>query len=458
MSQTHPIEHVVVLMMENHSFDNMLGWVPGVGELTGEEFNAIDPSDPYSKRIYVSKNALYTTTPDPAHDLADNNFQIFGTRDPNHQSKAENAWFVQDFLQQNPPGSADAFMACYTPEQLPALTTLAQEFTTLTRWFASVPGPTGPNRLFAHCATSGGYAGDQYEPEPEEPGGGAIPKNLNTIFQNLLDEGKSWRIYWEDFSTAMTQKQLLQYPENFTHGLEHFFNDTKSGELPTYTFLTPSLLPHKDKPANSQHPSYDIRPGDELIADVYEAIRNQPELWENTLLLITYDENGGFYDSIPAKEPAINPDGKIYQTPPGFDFKRLGVRVPAVVISAYTNPGVSNTVFDHTSIPATLKELFGLPHYLSKRDASANTLLPFCQRNVARTDAPKKLKRPTGFVSQKTGLPAPDLAIQHIAHFKDMVATHRDANHPLLGEQALLDHEAGALLRKLTCALLGKPY
>jgi len=152
--------------------------------------------------------------------------------------------------------------------------------------------------------------------------------------------------------------------------------------------------------ANSQHAPEDVRYGDNLIADVYETLRSNTAVWNKSVLIITYDEHGGFYDHV-APPATVNPDG-INSPPPAdkatfappFAFDRLGLRVPAVIVSPWVGKGVvDSTQMQHTSIPATAKEIFGLPKFLTKRDASAHTITHLFTQAVARTDAPQKLPR-----------------------------------------------------------------
>jgi phospholipase C len=268
------------------------------------------------------------------------------------------------------------FMRFFSPEQIPALTTLAQKFVSCDRWFSSVPGPTGPNRLFAHTASSGGYTGSLWLAED----GLNPPEELKTIFESLHNKNVSWKIYSPDnVKTAACLPYVAKHSENVT-GLDQFFEDAKSNQLADYNFVNPDLW------KNSQHPGEapNLVPGDHLIADVYEAIRQNDELWATTLLLITYDEAGGYYDSVVFTEEMpplakIPPSGGWDKSSHEFDFKYLGVRVPALLISAYLDHRVDHTSYEHASILASLKELFqlrsgGPKGFLTSRDQHANSI------------------------------------------------------------------------------------
>jgi phospholipase C len=417
MTGPSPIERVVVLMLENHSFDHLLGWLPGVGALDDACSNPIDLVDPDATRISVGRGAAFCTAPGPDHSLAAVNVQLFGDAAP-----AADAWPALDgFVAQyahplpgadRPSGDPAHLMGCYLPDQLPVLSTLARRFVTCTRWFASVPGPTGPNRLFANCATSGGYAGDAWTfPQHGLPSRLATP----TLFETLSAANRSWGIYYEDFATELCLDVVREprFDGCRHHHFCDFFWDAAKGQLPDYCFLTPRLdgvAPGAKPPpgcrfpvaqgdpclcqvGNSQHPPDDVRHGEELIARVYEAIRGNPRLWSSTLLVITYDEHGGFYDSVSPPGDVPAPDGGAWPGPPPFDFRRLGVRVPALLVSAWLDPAVDDARYEHASIPATVMRLFGLPGSLTARDAAANTFEHHLKRTAPRDDTPA-IERP----------------------------------------------------------------
>jgi hypothetical protein len=163
-----------------------------------------------------------------------------------------------------------------------------------------------------------------------------------------------------------------------------------TGLLPTYSFIEPRYFDFLSFKANDQHPPHDVALGDVLIADVYESLRLSP-IWGSTLLVVVWDEHGGIYDHVlPPK--TVNPDNLVHVDPP-FDFTRLGVRVPAVLISPWIPRGtVDSTVYDHTSVSASLNELLDLPEFLTKRDAAAETFGHLIT-DTKRTDAPETLPR-----------------------------------------------------------------
>jgi phospholipase C len=282
-------------------------------------------------------------------------------------------------------GPALQVMDCQPEDQVPVLTTLAKQYAVATRWFASVPGETWPNRNFAHAATSEGATGI-------EPGF----FDAKTIFHTLEEAGKDWHVYYDGMPQVMVFDDLWKGDRianwfRMAQFWDHVANDT----LPTYSFIEPR---HQGDRTNSQHPGnnreagadglFDFQRGEGLIRDIYAQLLKYPEVFEKTVLLITYDEHGGLFDHVPPEE-AVAPslrEGSISLTRrfvrwfvtfrgAKFDFKLYGVRVPAVIVSPWIPAGtVSSDVFDHSSIVATLRKLFApgaAP--LTRRDERANT-------------------------------------------------------------------------------------
>ena len=396
MNFTTPIEHVVVLMMENHSFDNMLGWLPGVGELTGDESNSGADGHVYRVGDYHGgdKNPSFQTYPGPAHDFRDVNHQVFGTDDPSHPNPppVTMSGFVTDYDRQkgSKPGGV---MGCYSSEQVPVISLLAQTFTTCRRWFCSVPGPTGPNRLYANCAATAGYAGPDWKT-------GSLPTelaSLTSIFGVLTAAGLSWGVFCEDptFAPELVLNDVPK-PLEGDPGFQQFLSQIQAGTLPNYSFLTPSLMP------NSQHPNSDVRFGECVMADVYNMIATS-SYWDKTLFILTYDEHGGFFDSVKTPTGVPNPDGLNWDSncPPSYDyscppfhFDRLGVRVPAILISPYVAAVVDDTQYEHSSIPATVLKLFGLTWPVcNKRIETVNTFETAIGK-IMRTDVPPSISCP----------------------------------------------------------------
>jgi phospholipase C len=381
------IKHVVVLMMENRSFDTMLGFLkelnPEIEGLKGDETIPTDPSllgQGDVDTVQVMKTADsdgYICVPDPGHEHLDVNVQLFGVQTVPPGAIPRNDGFVLSYSQapdaKGVPIGIEAgkrIMKCFDPvAQLPVLSTLAQNFALCDHWFCSVPGPTWPNRFFVHAATSNGHIDSPGSLEAVKDELGFGHYGMRSIYEHLVDQKLSWKIYYHDFPQSLALTNLHRYRDQFQE-FSQFIEDAKHGALPSYCFIEPAYFNFPE--ANDQHPPHDVRNGEALIARVYNAVRNNEEVWKHCLLVVIYDEHGGFYDHVPPPR-AINPDGKRSEAP-AFNFDRLGVRTPAVLVSPYVRKGaVDHTIYDHTSLLATTKKIFDLPTFLTKRDAAANT-------------------------------------------------------------------------------------
>ena len=301
---------------------------------------------------------------------------------------------------------ADGFrvMEFFKPSQLSVMSALAQEFALFNYWYSSLPGPTWPNRFFVHAATSGGLV--------DSPGTEQIVTGFSfaatTIYHALSDAGKDWRIYHGGLpQTAGSDSLRFAYIDPFTRHfreMSYFVDDVKAEILPEYTFIEPEYDTGGNfVSGNSMHPLNDVRKGEALVKLIYETLRNSPKYWADTMFIITFDEHGGFHDHVPPPAAVPTSDDAKYANPDHpFSFNRYGVRVPAIVISAYTQKGTligsdvtdSSTMFDHASILATVEKKFGL-NALTQRDKNANTLEVAATLTTARTDAPTTLPDPT---------------------------------------------------------------
>ncbi|HUS17973.1 MAG TPA: alkaline phosphatase family protein [Chloroflexia bacterium] len=283
----------------------------------------------------------------------------------------------------NTPEHAQKIVQCFAPSKLPVLTTLARAFAICDHWFSSLPGPTWPNRLFVHAGTSAGHVDNTLHPGDY---------NIDTIYDRLDQATVSWKIYFHDIPQAIALSHLqMDFARARFRLFDEFLTDARHGTLPAYSFIEPRYADFLFFKANDQHPPHDVALGEYLIADVYEALRASPQ-WEHSLLVILYDEHGGIYDHVPPP-PAVNPDGKRSRKPV-FGFDRLGVRVPAVLVSPYIPAGtIDSQVYDHTSVLATLEKRFDLAP-LTKRDAAAQPFDANLILTSPRTDTPRTLRRP----------------------------------------------------------------
>jgi len=379
------IRHVVVLVQENQSFDRMLGWLtlPDAAQrldgLTGRESNPASPPDPVDL-VPVSKISTpdaYVTDPSPGHSLDDATVQIFGQRQVPDPPVPTNNGFVLNYSEQpgrggRPIGLAagKTIMQCLDPNLVPVISSLARNFVVCDRWFSSVPGPTWPNRFFLHAGTANGLLDT-----PETAGQLASnffrsPYRMRSIFENLMERGHTWKVYFDDYAQTFALRNLHRYADRFVR-FEEFARDVASGALPDYSFIEPRGFSAPGWPSNDQHPPHSVLEGEKLIANIYDTLRGEDAVWRQCLFVLLYDEHGGFYDHV--KPPAaVVPDATSATAHFGFD--RLGLRVPAILVSPWVGEGVADhTTYDHTSLPATIKKMFGLPSFLTARDAAANT-------------------------------------------------------------------------------------
>jgi phospholipase C len=383
------LEHLVVLMMENRSFDHLLGGLkkidPRIDGLNGNETNP----DPSGADVQVAAKAAYRgqLSPDPNHDFAPVDQQIFNGGTAPTMKGFVNSYFEQLRIVKR----SRQIMNYFAPDNLPVLTTLAQEFTLFNRWFASIPGPTLCNRAFAHYGTSFGKVGmDLHYPST----------NIKSIYSRLFDAGLSAKIYYfDETSSTMEIANLLDHQAEQFGTYDQFLSDCENDRLPSYSFVEPNYVDHPgplgEMAASDQHPDHDVREGERFIASIYNAIRMNEDLWPKTALLLTYDEHGGTYDHVSppacaADEPFVALASETGTGQP-FHFDRFGVRVPAILISPWVPKGtvVDGRNFDHASIPATVMGWL-LPQHGSKnrsvRELNAETFLDLLTLDTIRTD------------------------------------------------------------------------
>jgi len=383
MPQTDSIKHVVVLMLENHSFDEILGWTKSLYP----KLEGVDPS-------HLRFNPDYPSGTVPVAQAA--NILTFIALDPHHEytdvlSQIENncSGFVANFARNYPQSTAAQraqIMGYYPQGSLPVLHTLAQYFTICDHWFSSLPGPTWPNRFFVHSGTCKGHV--------KMPSGLYIKDehwyDQNTIYDELDKRDILWKIYHHGMPQTLMFVNLWDKAAHF-HRMEQFFTDAKGPEdrFPQYAFIEPS---YGGADENDQHPPTDIREGEYLIAQIYNALRSNEKLWTATLFVLLYDEHGGFYDHLypPKAEP---PDQYVRE----YAFDQYGVRVPALLISPLVPQGYTDTLLDHTSLLKYLIDKWGLrPDQLVRRVEQASTFAPELQQlNTPRTDTPPPFDLPT---------------------------------------------------------------
>src|SRR5579859_14965 len=287
------IKRLVVLMLENRSFDHMLGFLKrdnaAIDGLNGNEWNyAVDER---AANVTVSSDAgdVQDLDPDPNHEFAHVTRQISSTGDP--VGNPDMKGFVLDYYTaRNDATHAAKIMNCFTPETLPILSKLAKSYAVSDRWFSSVPGSTIPNRLFVHGASSGGSLTQDVA---------IAPFTLKTIFESFdATTPYDFAIYTAGSSILMANRYLVQHQDKFRDYASQFVFDATHGNLPAYTFIEPTYDDDGEGGfANSQHPDFPVDRGEALVREIYYALTKSPD-WKSTLFLIIYDEHGGLFDHV----------------------------------------------------------------------------------------------------------------------------------------------------------------
>jgi phospholipase C len=459
------IEHVVVVMLENRSFDNMLGALypasGGYNGLTGKETNLYsDGSRAYTVTVSntpANNGDPYTTPyPDPGESFDDMAQQISG----------EMGGFAQNYYDIHSSDSTaypPDIMFYFAPEQVPMTSFIARTFAVCDEWFASAPVQTFANRMFCHCGTPSskkdllGHVEARVNDvdylvrlgSPQKAVLGSVPDI--SIFQ-LLDGGEdpdpsNWKVYFHDTPLSALNDYVYQAFKDNSECIANyddsdytpprgtsFYDDVANDMLPKYAFIEPRYFgdySQSDNPPNSNHPGsssrwgtggepIDVRNGEAFLFDVYMTLLEHPDIFEKTLLIVTYDEHGGVYDhvtpgaSVSPFTEALNP----------FNYTSFGVRVPAF----FANPAIpAGTVFrlpagstgtlDHTSIISTLCAQFGLGGPLTPRDAAAPVLAGLIPETSA-TGEREDLEPPDAMVDwitaipQRAGSPAPRKTVE----------------------------------------------
>jgi phospholipase C len=399
-----PFDHIIVVMMENHSFDNLLGALsrtnPAVEGLTFDSAGSATNSNPGGANTPVQVTSFPLATTAQAKSLS----QSWRAAHAQINGGAMDG-FVRSVGAPEP-------MGYYTPQVLPFAYAFASTFTVANRWFSSVPAPTYPNRRFLLAGTAYGDAVTGFDTllDPPPPHG--------TIFDQLSNNHISWGNYFTDLPmTAVIPSVILKHLDHH-HLISKFFHDCEAGSLPAVSFVDPAIgalssivaaLPSivKDMlrllganfndvpPSQTEEDPGDMYNGEVWAHQVVEAVLRSPA-WPRTLLIYTYDEHGGYYDHVPPPQAPL-PDEippRLQEGDPPGNYDMYGPRVPAVVASPYSKPGgVSDAIYDHTSVLATIENKWNLPA-LTKRDANAATVMDFLDVSNAALLAPPALAAP----------------------------------------------------------------
>jgi phospholipase C len=429
------LDHVVVVMFENRSFDHLLGRLYAPDEV--KSFEGVigkDLKNPIPEwaehgadRKFIPYGVapnMNTPHPDPGEEYPHINTDLFGIQDPSNRfmplARIVAPYNAPDYPRQQP--AMDGFvvdyisaftaemrrqptyeeysqiMLGYGPEQMPVLSALGRGFATFDHWFCEVPSQTFTNRSFFHAATASGFVVNS-APADSFP----VHNTAETLFERLEAKGLTWRVYCDAPSPAsMTgiihaSRLRNRFATNFST-LADFLEDARRGRLPTYSFIEPNMWHgHNDMhpPVSAllhglpYDPPSSLLGGEALLSTIYDAVRSSSSSsgsnYLNTLLLIAFDEAGGTYDHVPPP-PAPPPDPAAPKGQMGFTFNRSGQRVPAIAISAWIpERTVVNDEYRHTSLIRTMRARWDLGGPLTARDAIAPDIAPILSLNVSRS-------------------------------------------------------------------------
>lgn len=477
------IKHVIVLMMENRSFDNLIGWLyddetqpkhflpegtpPVFNGLAGTSYaNPPDLNKP-GQTVLATPGVDHFQNPDPKpnEDFKYMNRQLFGldvdmTSDgwlPPDNAVPSMRGFLADYgsVQGNSPETARQLMQSYTPRELSALSSIARAYAVSDNYHASCPTQTWPNRAFMHAGTSLGHVNNMPY----------LPYSGRTIYNVLEEAGVSWNVYTSsEVVPSLTRIQMMDLwnplLDGHFHTLPKFLDDCRNGNLPAYSFIEPSFLAEVGTVATSEHPPADVCSGDHFLATVCNAVVGSPAFGE-TLFIINYDEHGGCPDHVPPNWTAVTPDEHSSPGKEGFRFNRFGVRVPAILVSPHIPAGTvvranadpwnnSSVPFDHTSILAMILDWQSIDRsQLPSRRVQAAPPNPFDEilAGERRTDRPQ-------FSATCTPLPPPPTAAHSALSSlqASIVAAHAhyDAWRQSGGGKSIADHVHDLLKRVTT--------
>ncbi|HAS46818.1 MAG TPA: hypothetical protein DCS93_40410 [Microscillaceae bacterium] len=441
------IKHIVYLMLENRSFDNVLGWL--YDEQNSPKNNIPSQTTPYfeglkentyynidkeGKKCYVTKgtsNKLDVPSYDPNEVYEHVNNQVFGSKtNPSPGQKPTMSGFYEDYATFY--NNAPQIMQTYTPDELPVLNGLAKNFAVSDMYFSSVPTQTNCNRAFAACGNSLGVTNDNQTLQAwvnnrnvslfglGKPAGNQFnqPTMWNVLYDNGFNTTDDWMLYnssganWENklklegysYTRAlMEQLQDQKYDSHFGK-MDDFLTNAQNGTLPTFSFLEPEwglMWGGIGINGNDYHPPTNLQPGEAFVKSIYDALTSNQAAWEQTLFIINFDEHGGTYDHVAppwnAAAPWANqetPTPQAYEQ--DFKFDRFGVRVPLILVSPLVEASTvfrasGDTPYDHTSVIATILKMMGVSQdkwNLGSRVANAPTFENVLTLGTPRTDIP----------------------------------------------------------------------
>lgn len=402
------IDHFVVLYMENHAASHFFGCMdlPGFDGIVGHKVGSVE---------MTCGTADYVCASAPSYDTWAGKFGEDGNPNFYPYSKQDDAYSALHGIS---PGATSVRM--YSPDQVPIKRAIAENFGIFNKLYTAVPAASTPNHLFTQSATS---CGMQANALYSDCGGPNASFPQKTIYDSMTEDGVDFAFYLNSTCGGLDEEGCSQDPSSssintpdvFMAGVRRyvdkfypqdtFYRRAANGTLPAFSWINPPL-------EACDHPCYDVAKGERLLKDIYEALRASPK-WNKTLLFVAYDDAGGYYDPIvppfegvPADEsPCTLPlESRSDACGPPFDFRRLGLRSTAMLISPLVEKATvfqepkqgpfPTSQFELTSIPATVKGLFDLSSFLTKRDEWAGNFEELLVLDEPRTDAPLHLPDP----------------------------------------------------------------
>lgn len=396
-----PIDTVVVLMMENRSWDHYFSWIKG----------STDAKHPLT---YLDDEGQPHQTSHWAPD-----YQGCGYADPSHGWTAGRRQLNDGAMDGFRKGDNDDFaLGYYRPEDIPVWADIAAETTLFKHYYCSVLGPTYPNRWYMHAATSGGRKSNDFAPNPIQ----GWPEE--TIWDRCNARGVTWAYYYSNLPVIglYGERMMVRNGANIRH-ISSYYADAAAGRLPQVAFVDPFFIAD-DGLANDDHPHADIRLGQQFISEVVNAFIDSPQ-WTRGALFINYDEWGGFFDT------SVPPQAADERAAEGFD--QLGFRVPAAVISPFATGGLAPHTYDHTSILKFIEWRYGLGN-LTMRDAAARNIGEVLDFSIdaAKRDKPEILRyvappeARVGCTAHETATPVTDLTAMRDAGIFDALGMRTD--------------------------------
>ncbi len=387
-----PIKNIVVLMQENRSFDSYFGHLGEFAHRTDIDSAPEETTNPHDTAQPEGPSHAWQHAKDLC--LSDTNHEWYGAHNEFNGGKMDGFFQAnQSFIEEGQPTvspdlvNGERALWWYDERDIPFYYSLASTFAIGDRYFSSVMGPTWPNRDYLYGASSHGVT-TNVRPDLSKLD---FPAHDAVVFDELQRRRVDWVIFVDGalpaprLGTFLSPTQLLtRYSGLHIEPMWRFYQRAKDGDLPQVAFIDANI--HEDVDGNDEHPPGDIQNGQKFTSDVVHAMFKSPQ-WKESVLFITYDENGGIYDHVPPP-PACDPDGmkpdfqtdedKAYDAAhPGSGFNQYGFRVPVTVVSPFVKKAyVSHKTFDHTSITRFIEAKFKIPA-LSSRDANADAMFDF---------------------------------------------------------------------------------